>query len=525
MKLLIADSLSERGLSILEKESSLEIDQKIGLSAADLKKIIENYDIIAVRSSTRLTQDVLEHAHCLKLIVRAGIGVDNIDLKAATQKGIIVENTPGGNVVTTAEHALALLFAVARHIPQSYHTLLQGQWKRSYFLGTEISGKTLGIIGLGNIGRIVADRAQGLKMNIIGYDPYISSQKAAELEIKLVSLDELLSESDFVTIHVPLLEGTKNLITLNELRKMKKGSFLINCARGGIVKESDLLIALNEGIISGAALDVFEQEPPISNPLVSHPRVVSTPHLGASTEDAQVNVAIEAARQIVEFATNNAIINAVNVPSVKKELLEILQPYINLVEKLGKLVQQLEATFTKIHVEYAGDIVKYDLRPLSSSLLMGFFSQVLGKTVNFVNSPQIAEERGLQLIETKTRTSPDFSSLITVTAHGEKKSHIVSGTIFGKTEPRIVSLDGFHIEAIPSGHILIITNEDQPNVIGSIGNTLGRQNINISRMHLGLDRNHKKAISLINIDTQATDSILKSLEKLPHILNVKQVFL
>ncbi|MBI2609440.1 MAG: phosphoglycerate dehydrogenase [Deltaproteobacteria bacterium] len=525
MKVLVADKLAQEGLDILKTVKNLKVDIHTGLSQAELEKIIDQYDIVAVRSGTTLTAPLIEKAKNLKLIVRAGIGVDNIDVPAATQKGVIVENTPGGNVITTAEHTIALLFSMARRIPEANLSLRQGKWERSTFVGLELTGKNIGVIGLGNIGRIVALRALGLKMNVLGYDPYLPKEAAKQMEIKLVSFEELLSQSDFITVHVPLTEQTKNLISKNEIKKMKNGVCIINCARGGIINERDLLEALQNKKVWAAALDVFEEEPPQNNPLITTPHVVCTPHLGASTADAQINVSIDCAKQIIEFVTKNVILNSVNVPSVSRELLDILDPYLLLTEKLGKLMQQMCPSLKTLTLEYAGEIVKHDLRPLTSSFLMGFFSGILGKSVNFVNASTIAQERGLDIIESKTKIAHDFASLISVKSQSNGEIHTLSGTIFGKTEPRIVNIDGFYLEAVPEGYILFVRNFDRPNVIGNLGNILGKNKINISRMHLGLDKKKGEAISLINIDTLAPPEILKRIENLPDIISVKQVLL
>src|SRR3989338_3717129 len=525
MKVLVADKLANEGLKILKSEKSLRVDIRTDLPPEKLGKIIKDYDIIAVRSVTKLTQDLLKKAKMLKLVVRAGIGVDNIDVKTATQQGVIVENTPGGNIITTAEHTLALMMACARNISQAHESLRKGEWKRSSFMGLELTSKTLGVIGLGNIGRVVAERAQGLKMRVLGYDPFLPAKKAKELGVELVRLDDVLAQSDFITLHVPLLASTKNMISKKEIAHMKKGVCLINCARGGLINEEDLLNGLKSGKIQGAALDVFEQEPPHNNPLVKHPSVVCTPHLGASSGEAQVNVAIDCAKQIVDYATKKIIVNAVNVPSITKEALDILNPFLKLVEKMGKFANQIQLEIKKLDIEYAGDLVKFDLRPLTATLLYGFFSEVLGKGVNFVNAPNVAQERGLEVTESKTSVPHDFTSLVTLRIEGVESSHIISGTIFGKSEPRIVKIDNFNLDALPEGHLLVIKNHDKPNVIGNIGRALGKNKINISRMHLGLDKSKKEALSLINIDTKATEKILKDIEKLPDIIQVKQIFL
>ena len=525
MRVLVADKLANEGLKILKNEKSLHVDIQTDLPHEKLSKIIKDYDIIAVRSGTKLTQDLLKKAKKLQLVVRAGIGVDNIDVKAATKLGVIVENTPGGNIVTTAEHTLALMMACARNISAAHESLKKGEWKRSSFMGLELTGKALGVIGLGNIGRIVAERAQGLKMHVLGYDPFLSEKKARELGVDLVTLDELLKKSDFISIHVPLLSSTKNMISKKEIAKMKKGVCIINCARGGLINEEDLLHGLKSGKIYGAALDVFEVEPPKNNPLVTHPQVVCTPHLGASSGEAQINVAIDCAKQIVDYVTKKIIVNAVNVPSITKEALDTLNPFLKLVEKMGKFASHIQPGIKKLGIEYAGDLVKFDLRPLTATLLYGFFSEVLGKGVNFVNAPAVAQERGLEVTESKTSVPHDFTSLVTLRIEAAHNNHIISGTIFGKSEPRIVKIDNFNLDALPEGHLLVIKNHDRPNVIGNIGRSLGKNKINISRMHLGLDKKKKEALSLINIDTKASEKILKEIEKLPDIIQVKQIFL
>ena len=525
MRVLVADKLANEGIKILKNEKILHVDIQTELSREKLAHIIKDYDVIAIRSGTKLTQDLLKKAKKLKLVVRAGIGVDNIDVKAATGQGIIVENTPGGNIVTTAEHTLALMMACARNISQAHESLRKGEWKRSSFMGLELTGKVLGVIGLGNIGRVVAERAQGLKMRVLGYDPFLPAKKAKELGVELVRLDDVLAQSDFITLHVPLLPSTKNIISKKEISKMKKGVCIINCARGGLVNEEDLLHGLKSGKIYGAALDVFAQEPPHNNPLIKHPNVVCTPHLGASSGEAQVNVAIDCAKQIVDYATKNIIVNAVNVPSITKEALDTLNPFLKLMEKMGKFSSQIQPGVKKLCIEYAGDLVKFDLRPLTATFLYGFFSEVLGKSVNFVNAPSVAEERGLEISESKTSVPHDFTSLVTVRIEAENKDRVISGTIFGRSEPRIVKIDNFNLDALPEGHLLVIKNHDKPNVIGNIGRALGKNRINISRMHLGLDKKKKEALSLINIDTKATEKILKDIEKLPDIIQVKQVFL
>lgn len=527
-KILISDKLSDQGLALLKAAPGLQVDVKTGLSPEELTKTIKSYDGLIIRSATKVTREIIESADNLKVIARAGIGVDNVDLNAATKKGIVVMNTPSGNAVTTAEHAIAMMFAVSRKIPQATLSIRSGKWEKGKFMGSELCNKVLGIIGVGNIGRIVADRAIGLKMKVLGFDPFLSKEMAEKIGVELVDLPEIFKKSDLITIHTPLNDKTRNLVNREAFQKMKKGVYLINCARGGIVNESDLVWAVKEGIVGGAALDVFEQEPPpVDHPLLKLDQVIYTPHLGAATTEAQENVALEAAEQIVDFFTTGTIKNAVNFPSVSGETLKILQPYIILGEKLGSLQGQLTTKLpTEVAIEYRGDVTQYNVAPVTQALLKGLMTPMVEDvSVNYVNAAVIAKERGLKVVESKVSGHQDFVTLITVTLKNGQERRTISGTIFGRTNPRIVQINDFYLEAVPEGTILVIHNHDRPGVIGNIGTFLGKNNINISRMQLGLEKGKSEAIALYNVEGNVTPEIIAELEKLPNIISVKKVVL
>ncbi|MFO1519684.1 MAG: phosphoglycerate dehydrogenase [bacterium] len=527
-KILVSDKLSDAGLKILKDAGTLQIDVKTGLKPDELKAIIGEYDGLIIRSSTKVTADLLSAANQLKLIGRAGIGVDNVDTVAASKKGIIVENTPGGNVVTTAEHAIAMMFSAARKIPQATGSMKGGKWEKTKFVGSEIYNKVLGVVGVGNIGKIVADRAVGLKMKVIAYDPFLSAETAAKMGVELVELDDLFARADFITIHTPLNDKTRNLIDRPAFGKMKKGVYIINCARGGIVNEDALVAAIEEGIVAGAALDVFVEEPiKPDHPLLKLDQVVCTPHLGASTDEAQENVAVEVAEQMVDYFVKGIVRNAVNFPSISAELAGVLQPYLSLAEKLGRLQGQLtDSSPQEIHIEYSGELAEYPVAPLTVSVLKGLLEPILEDvSVNYVNAPFIAKERGIKVVESKVSNSKDFRSLIEVTLKTPKEKRVVSGTIFGTKNPRIVKIDDFYLEAVPEGTILVVLNQDKPGVVGNVGTLLGKNKVNISRMQLGLMKGKDEAIALYNVDQPMSAELLSELAKVPNIISVKQVTL
>lgn len=527
VRILVSDKLSEKGLGLLQKISGFQVDLKPNLPPEELKKILPGYEGLIVRSTTQVTADLLKNSN-LKAIGRAGIGVDNIDVEAATKKGIVVMNTPTGNAVTTAEHAIAMMFAVSRKIPQAAQSCRAGKWEKSKFMGSELCNKSLGIVGVGNIGRIVASRALGLKMRVIGFDPFLSKEAAEKIGIELVDLPELYRRADYITIHTPLNEKTRNLVDRNAFRQMRRGVYLINCARGGIVNEADLLVALQEGIVAGVALDVMEEEPPPpDHPLLKLDQVIVTPHLGAATGEAQESVAIEVAELMIDYFTRGTIRNAVNFPSLSAEELKVLGPLIELAEKIGSLQGQLlDQLPSEVAIEYRGDIHQQNLAPVTQAVLKGLISQMVSDVmVNFVNAAMIAREKGLKVIESKVTADEDFTNLITVAVRGKGGDLSVSGTIFGKTNPRIVRINGFYLEALPEGKILVIHNYDRPGVVGNIGSLLGRRQINISRMQLGLEKGKNEAIAIYNVEGDITKDLIEEMKKIPNIISVKKVVL
>lgn len=525
-KILVSDKLSEQGLAILKGAKELQVDVKTGLKPEELCAIMGDYEGLIIRSSTKVTPQVVAAGKKLQAIGRAGIGVDNVDLPSATKQGIVVMNTPSGNAVTTAEHAIAMMFAICRKIPQATASMRGGKWEKGKFTGSELCNKTLGIIGVGNIGRIVADRALGLKMKVIGYDPFLSAEAAEKLGIRLVELPELYKNSDLITIHVPLMEKTKYLVNKAAFQQMKRGVYLINCARGGLVHEGDLVQAITEGIVAGVALDVFEQEPPPQDhPLLKLDQVIFTPHLGAATDEAQEKVAIEVAELMVDFFTKGTVRNAVNFPSVSGEVLKVLRPFIDLAEKLGSLQGQLATKLPQeVTIEYSGQILNYNLAPVTQALLKGLLAPMVSDvSLNYVNAPMVAKERGLKLVESKVSEHEDFTNLIAVTVKNGREVRRVSGTIFGKSNPRLVQIDDFYLEAVPEGTVLVVHNHDKPGVIGNLGTLLGKNQINIARMQLGLTKN--EAIAFYNVEGEVTAKILEEIAKVPNIISVRKVVL
>jgi D-3-phosphoglycerate dehydrogenase len=522
MKVLVSDSLSEEGLEIL-RSAGLNVVYKPGLSPEELKKEIEDADALIIRSGTKVTKEIIDHAKRLKVIGRAGTGLDNVDVAKATEKGIVVMNVPGGNTLSAAEHTFALILSLARRIPQANAAVKSGVWDRKKFMGVELNGKVLGVIGLGRIGSIVAERALCFKMKVLGYDPFVSPEVAKERGIELVSLDELLSKSDFVTIHTPLTKETYHLLNKERISKMKKGAYLINCARGGIVDENALYEALVSGHLAGAALDVFEKEPvPPDYPLLKLDNVVVTPHLGASTVEAQKVVAVEIAKQVVDYLLHGIVRNAVNVPAITGEALAVLKPVLNLAERLGLFAAQLiEGAITEVEITYLGEVAKLDVKPATVALVKGLLSPYLKEDVNYVNSLIRAKERNIKVSEIKTESAEDFTSLIRVKVLSSKDSVLVEGTIFGKNEPRIVKINGFRLDALPEGHMLFIFNEDRPGVIGKIGTILGKHNLNIARMYVGQDPMKKRNIILLSLDQPPTQEALEELQKEPTVYLVK----
>jgi D-3-phosphoglycerate dehydrogenase len=527
LKVLITDGLSKEGIDILKSSGKIDVDVKKGIDKEELLKIIKDYDGLIVRSATKATKELLDATDGkLRVIGRAGIGVDNIDIPYATKKGIVVMNTPEANAITTAEHAIAIMFALARKIPQAHKSLSSGEWKRDKFRGKEVYGKTFGIIGLGNIGKLVAERALGLKMKVIAYDPFVTSDAASRLGVQLVELDDLIKEAEIISIHTPLTPETKDLINKDTFPKMKDGVILINCARGGIVNEADLAVALKEGKIGGAALDVYVHEPPApDHELFSiDDNVVFTPHLGASTQEAQEKVGIAMAEQIVDFLENGVVTNDVNMPSLSIDVLKRMKPYLVLLEKLGSLQGQLcKGGVEEIRIEYRGDVSEFDVSPLTVASLKGFLTPIMDVVVSFVNAPVIAKDKGIKVVESKSSESEDYTSLVTIQVKTDEGKSRVSGTIFGREEPRIVAVNGFPIDVIPEGYLLINENSDKPGFIGALCTLLGNKNVNIARLHLGRESIGGKAISFINIDSPVSKEVEQEISKLPDHISVTQV--
>jgi D-3-phosphoglycerate dehydrogenase len=525
MKILVSDSLAPQGLEVFKRAEGFDVDVRLGLKPDELQKICADYDGWVIRSGTKITAQLIEAAKNLKVIGRAGVGYENIDVEAASKKGVVVMNTPGGNNVTTGEHTISLMLALARHIPQAVASLKSGKWNRNKYVGVEICNKTLGIIGLGNVGHIVAERAAGLRMKVLGYDPFIAAENIARMGVEPTSLEEIFSKSDFITVHVPLTQETKGLINRDSFAKMKDGVRIINCARGGIIDEKDLAEAIRSGKVAGAALDVYVDEPPPpDHPLIHMDQVITTPHLGASTDEAQLNVAIAVAEQMVDFLARGVVRYAVNVPSVSPELLDVIRPYLILGEKLGSLQVQMAGTLPKdVHVEYRGDVTQYNVAPLTLAVLKGLLTPVMESGVNYVNAPLVARERGIKVIESKSSQAGDFASSIIVKIKTEKQEREVEGAIFGSRNPRIVKVNGFYLEAVPEGYILILHNRDVPGVVGAIGTLLGHTGINIAGMELGRGEKGGDAISFIHVDNEIPKETLDDLRRLPQIVSAELV--
>src|SRR6516162_5933970 len=519
-KVLISDALSPRAAEILATRG-IEVDLLPGLPAEELKARIGGYDGLAVRSATKVTSGLLARAERLKVIGRAGIGVDNIDVAAATQRGIVVMNTPYGNSVTAAEHTIALLFALCRQIPAADRSTQAGKWEKSRFMGVELTGKTLGVIGCGNVGASVAVRALGLRMKVLAYDPFLSADRAIDLGVEKVTLDELLAAADFITLHTPLTDATKNLIDATALAKMKLGVRLINCARGGLVVEEDLAAALDSGHVAGAGIDVFVEEPARKNPLFGRDNVVATPHLGAATSEAQENVAVQIAEQMADFLLTGAVSNAVNVPSLTTEEAKRLSPYMKLAEQLGSFAGQLTETGIKsVAVEYEGAIAELNVKPLTAIALTGLLAPQLA-AVNMVNAPVICRERDIRVSETRRAEPVDYQTLIRVVVETERRRREVAGTLFGGDKPRLVSVEGIALEAELGRNVLFVRNLDKPGFIGALGQALGAAAVNIATFHLGRTAPGGEAIALVEVDQGLTPAILDTVRALPNVIQAK----
>ena len=521
-KVLISDKLDPLAVEIFKK-NGIEVDFKPGLSPEEQLEIIGDYDGLAVRSATKATAELIKAGTKLKVIGRAGIGVDNIDIPAATNAGIVVMNTPFGNSITTAEHAIAMMFALARQIPEANKSTHEGKWEKKRFMGVELHGKTLGVIGCGNIGGIVADRAVGLKMHVVAYDPFLTEERAVELGVEKVELDDLLAQADFITIHVPRNKKTAGLINKKRIAQMKDGVRIINCARGGIVVEADLKAALDSGKVAGAALDVFEVEPATDNALFGLENVVCTPHLGAATTEAQVNVAIQVAEQMSDYLKNGAVTNALNMPSISAEDAPRLKPYLKLAGQLGEFTGQItESAIEEIEISYAGSVTEVNTDPISSVLIAHLLGSQID-SVNMVNALQVAESRGIEIMQSYSGSSKEWRSMIDVKVVSGKHQRNVTGTLFTGKEPRIVNIEGVPVEAALSEHMLFIRNDDTPGIIGRIGAILGDAGQNIADFRLGRIESQATAVCLISLDAFLPDDLFEQIVGLPQIQSAKRL--
>ncbi len=519
-KVLISDQMDPKAAEIF-RAHGVEADERPGLSNDELKAIIADYDGLAIRSATKVTKDLLDAATNLKVVGRAGIGVDNVDIPAATSKGVVVMNTPFGNSITTAEHAIALMFALARDLPAADASTQAGRWEKNRFMGVELTSKTLGLIGAGNIGSIVAERALGLRMKVIAYDPFLTPERAIDLGVEKVELEELLARADFITLHTPLTEQTRNILSRENLAKTKPGVRIINCARGGLIDEAALKEALESGHVAGAALDVFTEEPAKANPLFGTPGLVATPHLGASTTEAQVNVAIQVAEQMSDFLTSGGVTNALNMPSLTAEEAPKLRPYMALAEQLGALIGQLEGRrLTGVAIEVEGAAAQLNQKPITGAVLAGLM-RVYSDTVNMVNAPFLAKERGLDVREIRHDREGDYHTLVRVTASTPDGEKSVAGTLFGNASPRLVEMFGIKVEAELEGEVIYIVNEDAPGFIGRLGTALGEAGVNIGTFHLGRRRAGGEAVALVSVDQHVEEGVVARLEALPGVRTVK----
>jgi D-3-phosphoglycerate dehydrogenase len=523
-RVLVSDKLSKTAVQIF-KDRGVEVDYQpdLGKDKEKLQAVIANYDGLAIRSASKVTAKLISAAKKLRVIGRAGIGVDNVDVPAATARGIIVMNTPFGNSITTAEHAIAMMFAVARELPAADASTQAGKWEKNRFMGTEITAKTLGIIGCGNIGSIVADRAVGLKMKVIAFDPFLSDERALQLGVEKVELDELFRRADFITLHTPLTEKTKNIIDAAAIAKMKDGVRIINCARGGLVVEDDLAAAIRSGKVAGAGVDVFVEEPAEKNVLFGLPNVVCTPHLGAATTEAQENVAIQIAEQMADYLIHGAVSNALNMPSITAEEAPRLIPFVKLAENLGSFAGQLtESPILGVTIEYAGDVAEMNTRALSAAMLAGLLRPILSE-VNMVNAPVVARERGMAVDEVRQSQRGAYETYIRLTVRTEAMERSVAGTVFSDGKPRIIQIKGIGLEASFAPRMLYITNKDKPGFIGRLGTLLGTEKLNIATFNLGRSAPGEDAISLIEVDEPITDGVLAKVGTLEGVVHAQRL--
>jgi len=523
MKVLVSDSLAEEGVSRLK--TGADVDVITNLTPEELINKIKDYDALVIRSGTKVTADVINAAEKLKVIGRAGVGIDNVDVEAATKKGIIVLNTPGGNTISAAEHTIAMMLALARNIPQANAALHKGEWNRKKYTGVEFYNKTLGVVGLGRVGAEVASRMKSFGMQIIAYDPFVTEEKAKQMGLTLASLEDVLKAGDFITVHTPLTSETRNLIDEDEFKIMKSGVRIVNCARGGIINEAALAKAVEEGKVAGAAVDVFTKEPPTGNPLVGPEKIIVTPHLGASTTEAQVNVAVAVADQILNIAKGGLPTNAINMPAISPETLAVMKPFMTLAEKMGSLAGQLVGSgFESLDLTYSGSLAEKDIRPVTISAISGLLGCLMGKgSVNFVNAQRILKEMGVKLVEGKTESANGYSNAITLLLTKKGETTIIKGTVSGNQETRIIQLNQYHTYIPTEGDLVLSVIEDRPNIIGPCCVVLGEGKINIGSMHVGRIAEGQPQLMVLSVDQMASDAIMKKLQSVPGVQSAKMV--
>jgi D-3-phosphoglycerate dehydrogenase / 2-oxoglutarate reductase len=521
MKILVSDSLSKQGVEVLEK-AGFTVVVKTKMPKDELLREIKDADGLIVRSGTKVTAELIAAAEKLKVVGRAGSGLDNVDTPAATRRGIVVMNTPGGNTVTTAEHTLSMICSMARRIPQATASTKSGKWEKDKFMGVELYNKVLGIVGVGQIGGYLAKLAQGIGMSVVAFDPYLSEERAQKMGVSMLELDELFKRADIISVHTPLTPETKGIINAQAIAKMKPGVLIVNCARGGIINEADLVEALKTKRVGAAAFDVFEDEPvKPDNPLLALDNFICTPHIGASTTEAQENVAVGIAEQMVDYFKNGVAKGAVNIPSVAPELLPRLQPYLTLAEKLGSLQSQLcHGGIERVSIEYSGDVSTLSIAPLTIAVLKGLLTPIMEYAINYVNAPVVAKERGIEVKEVKTSDAGDFTSLIRVRVEAGKTAHLVAGTLYHKKDARVIEIDQFKVEVVPEGHMLLILNVDRPGVIGMVGQVLGDNNINIVRMQCALEKRGGNALLIIGSDMEFPSTVLDQIKSSSNIVSV-----
>ncbi|WP_407356867.1 phosphoglycerate dehydrogenase [Methanolobus sp. WCC5] len=521
MKVLVSDPLSEQGLTILQQHFTVDVLK--GLSEEELVEKIPEYDALVIRSGTQVTRKVIEAADRMKIIGRAGVGVDNVDVEAATEKGIIVVNAPEGNMLSAAEHTIAMMMSLARNVPQANESLKSKKWERSKFMGVEVNGKILGVIGLGRIGAEVARRAQGLNMTILAYDPFVSEERAKEMGVRMMSVHDIVKQADFITVHTPLTKETRNIIDAEEFAMMKSNVRIINCARGGIINEEALADALNSKKIAGAAIDVFVSEPPFDSPLLECKNLIATPHLGASTEEAQINVAVSVAEEVVSVLEGGTAKNAINIPSVKPEVMTMLAPYIQLAEKMSNACAQLLGkNYEKMEISYNGDIAEKDIRPVTVAAIKGMLQFALGSAVNYVNAGALAKSRKVDVVESRSETTEEFSSTIKVEIiMGEDKASIAGTVVGGKG--KIIAVNEERVDMVPSGYLIVAKHVNKPNVIGPCCMALGKNNINISGMQVGRADIGGTTIMVLNVDSEVPEPILGEMRAVEGIIDAKLI--